>query len=199
MKPKTITISRQYGSGGRAIAEKLAKEFGIPCYDNEVISLAAKESGAQEWEFGAAENPNFSNFIFSFSELAPRSASREIPYSEIIFQSQSDAIRRLYEKGPAVFLGRCGNHVLRDKPDCVHLFICGSLPKRVQRAVEAYGVEAKNADATVRKMDKARAAYYYSRTGHVWGDTSYYDLAVNTDQIGVDGAVALVKAYLDIR
>ena len=133
MKARTITISRQYGSGGHEVAKKLSEALGLPCYDNEVISLAAKESGAQLWEFQMAENLRDTNFIYNLSMIAPHSDIQEEPYSVKLFRAQSEAMAELAERGPAVFVGRCGNFVLRQDPEAVHFFICGSLAKRTER------------------------------------------------------------------
>lgn len=198
MKPVTITISRQYGSGGHAVAERLSQELGIPCYDNEVISLAAKESDISHWEFSMAENLRFTNFIFALSNTTPHCEVSEMPYSERIFQAQSDAIRKLAAQGPAIFVGRCAGYVLRDRADCLSLFLCGSSEARTRRAVEVYGLEPREAEREVRRVDKARAAYYYANTGLRWGYGPGYDLTVNTDRLGVEGAVKLVMAYLEL-
>lgn len=199
MKPKTITISRQYGSGGREIAERLSKELGIPCYDNEVISMAAKESDIGLWEFSMAEDMRFTNFIYTLSNTTPHCEVQEATYGERIFRAQSEAIRKLADKGPGIFLGRCGSYVLRDRPDCAHIFVCGSLAQRAKRAVEVYGLDPKEAEREVARTDKRRASYYFTNTGVRWGFGPGYDLVVNTDKLGVDGGAALIKAYLALR
>lgn len=197
MKARTITISRQYGSGGHEVAEKLSEALGLPCYDNEVISLAAKESGAQLWEFQMAENLRNTNFIYNLSMIAPHSDIQEEPYSVKLFRAQSEAMAELAGRGPAVFVGRCGNFVLRQDPEAVHFFICGSLAKRTERAVAQYGLAERGAQREVDRVDRQRAAYYGVNTSWRWGDGSYYDLVINTDRLGVDGAVATILDYLN--
>lgn len=197
MKARTITISRQYGSGGHEVAEKLSEALGLPCYDNEVISLAAKESGAQLWEFQMAENLRDTNFIYNLSMIAPHSDIQEEPYSVKLFRAQSEAMAELAGRGPAVFVGRCGNFVLRQDSEAVHFFICGSLAKRTERAVAQYGLAERGAQREVDRVDRQRAAYYGVNTSWRWGDGSYYDLVINTDRLGVDGAVATILDYLN--
>ena len=199
MKAMTITISRQYGSGGRAIAQQLSKDLAIPCYDNEVISKAAKENDIGMWEFTLAENMRFSDFIYALSDISPSCEVQPLTYGERIFKAQSQALLELAEQGPAVFLGRCGNYVLRDRPDCIHLFICGSAQARIRRAVEVYGLKEKDAASEIQRIDKLRASYYSTNTGHRWGYGETYDLIINTDTIGVDGAVKLIKDYMALR
>ena len=197
MKARTITSSRQYGSGGHEVAKKLSEALGLPCYDNEVISLAAKESGAQLWEFQMAENLRDTNFIYNLSMIAPHSDIQEEPYSVKLFRAQSEAMAELAERGPAVFVGRCGNFVLRQDSEAVHFFICGSLAKRTERAVAQYGLAERGAQREVDRVDRQRAAYYGVNTSWRWGDGSYYNLVINTDRLGVDGAVATILDYLN--
>lgn len=192
---RTITISRQYGSGGRDVAKMLAEKLGIPCYDNEVISQAAKDNDIQVWEFQMAEEMRNTNFIYAMSAITPRADIGEMSYNGRIFQVQSDAMAAMAKKGPAVFLGRCGNYVLR-KTDAVHIFLCGSVPERVRRAVAEYGLTEKDAEDDVRRLDRQRAAYFGANTGWRWGDGAHYDLVINTDRLGVEGTVQVILDYL---
>ena len=199
MKALTITISRQYGSGGRAIAQQLSKDLNLPWYDHEIISKAARESDIGAWEFSAAENMQLSDYLYALSDITPGSRQEQLTYGERIFQAQSRALEKLADRGPAIFLGRCGNYVLQDRPDCVHLFICGSPEVRARRAVEVYGLRERDAAREIRRMDKLRAAYYAANTGLHWGYGGDYDLIINTDKIGVEGAVRLIKNYMILR
>ena len=199
MKALTITISRQYGSGGRAIAQQLSKDLNLPWYDHEIISKAARESDIGAWEFSAAENMQLSDYLYALSDINPNSGQEQLTYGERIFQAQSRALEKLADRGPAIFLGRCGNYVLQDRPNCVHLFICGSPEVRARRAVEVYGLRERDAAREIRRMDKLRAAYYAANTGLHWGYGGDYDLIINTDKIGVEGAVRLIKNYMILR
>ena len=199
MKALTITISRQYGSGGRAIAQQLSKDLNLPWYDHEIISKAAQESGFGAWEFSAAENMQLSDYLYALSDINPSSGQEQLTYGEKIFQAQSRALEKLADRGPAIFLGRCGNYVLQDRPNCVHLFICGSPEIRARRAVEVYGLRERDAAREIRRMDKLRSAYYAANTGLHWGYGGDYDLIINTDKIGVEGAVRLIKNYMILR
>lgn len=199
MKALTITISRQYGSGGRAIAQQLSKDLNLPWYDHEIISKAARESDIGAWEFSAAESMQLSDYLYALSDITPGSGQEQLTYGERIFQAQSRALEKLADKGPAIFLGRCGNYVLQDRPNCVHLFICGSPEVRARRAVEVYGLRERDAAREIRRMDKLRSAYYAANTGLHWGYGGDYDLIINTDKIGVEGAVRLIKNYMILR
>lgn len=199
MNALTITISRQYGSGGRAIAQQLSKDLNLPWYDHEIISKAAQESDIGAWEFSAAENMELSEYMYALSDINPGAGAQQLTYGERIFQAQSRALEKLADRGPAIFLGRCGNYVLQDRPNCVHLFICGSPEVRARRAVEVYGLRERDASREIRRMDKLRSAYYAANTGLHWGYGGDYDLIINTDKLGVEGAVRLIKNYLILR
>ena len=192
MKAMSVTISREYGSGGTAIAKRLAEVLGIPCYDKEVIAKAAEENNIQMWEFSMAENNPYSvhytDFVYALSDNR-----------ELIFKSQSKAMEDLADKGPAVFLGRCGNYILRNRPDCIHVFICASYSTRIRRAMETYGLKEREAEREIRRVDRLRAAYYGSNTGQRWGSGETCDLVINTDEIGVEGAVKLIQSYIALR
>ena len=192
MKAMSVTISREYGSGGTAIAKRLAEVLGIPCYDKEVIAKAAEENNIQMWEFSMAENNPYSvhytDFVYALSDNR-----------ELIFKSQSKAMEDLADKGPAVFLGRCGNYILRNRPDCIHVFICASYSTRIRRAMETYGLKEREAEREIRRVDRLRAAYYGSNTGQRWGSGETCDLVINTDEIGVEGAVKFIQSYISLR
>lgn len=198
MKKRIVTISRQYGSGGHAVAERLSQELGIPLYDNEAISTAVQDSELDQWQFPMADTMRKTSLLYTLSNTTPRFDLRSMPYDEAIFKAQSEAIKRLADEGPGIFVGRCGNYVLQNREDCVHVFICGSLEARARRAVEVYGLDSKDPMKQIRRVDRAREAYYNGNTGLRWGFGANYDLSINTDEIGVEGAVALIKAYMEL-
>ena len=144
-----------------------------------------------------AENLRDTNFIYNLSMIAPHSDIQEEPYSVKLFRAQSEAMAELAERGPAVCVGRGGHGVLRRDPEAVPYFICGSLAKRTERAVAQYGLAERGAQREVDRVDRQRAAYYGVNTSWRWGDGSYYDLVINTDRLGVDGAVATILDYLN--
>lgn len=198
MKARTITISRQYGSGGHEVAKKLSEALGLPCYDNEVISLAAKESGAQLWEFQMAENLRDTNFIYNLSMIAPHSDIQEEPYSVKLFRAQSEAMAELAERGPAGLCRPvrqlCAAAGLGGGP-FLHLRLLGQA-NRAGGGPVWFGRAGRPAGGGPSGPGQ-RAAYYGVNTSWRWGDGSYYDLVINTDRLGVDGAVATILDYLN--
>ena len=139
MSIPVITISREYGSGGRAIGEKLAKELGIPFYNKELILMAAKESGLSEEYIKKAEQQKSTSFLYGLYMGA-----QQLPMNDQIFLIQSKIIREIAEKGPCVIVGRCADYVLRERKDLLSVFIHAPLSFRAQRAQKVYEKTASN-------------------------------------------------------
>lgn len=199
MKNVIITISRQYGSGGRQIAQLLSKELNIPYYDNELISMAAEKSGIKDEIFKDAELQAGNNFLYLLSRLGPETQVYGMPFNEKIFNIQSQVIRDLAAKGPCVIVGRCADYVLNDYQNTVNVFTYAPFQTRVARAVTEYGLNRENAEKDVRKVDKARESYYNYHTGNKWGNAANYDLMINMNFLTLESAVKLILDYLDLR
>ncbi|MFW5646284.1 MAG: AAA family ATPase [Acetivibrio ethanolgignens] len=199
---KIITISRQYGSGGREIGEKLAKEFGVPFYDNELISRAAKESGFAEAAFEHAEEKATNSLLYSIAMGMNAYGNQDFGFSSLslddkIFLAQSNIIRKVAEDGPCVIVGRCADYVLKDVPNVVNVFVYAGLDFRINRATKLYGISERKAAEQVMKYDKRRANYYNYHTSEKWGNMFNYDLAVKTECVGIDESVALIKVFVE--
>ena len=199
MKNVIITISRQYGSGGRQIAQLLSKELNIPYYDNELISMAAEKSGIKDEIFKDAELQAGNNFLYLLSRLGPETQVYGMPFNEKIFNIQSQVIRDLAAKGPCVIVGRCADYVLNDYQNTANVFTYAPFQTRVARAVTEYGLNRENAEKDVRKVDKARESYYNYHTGNKWGNAANYDLMINMNFLTPESAVKLILDYLDLR
>ena len=199
MKNAIITISRQYGSGGRNVALQLSKELNIPFYDNELISLSAEKSGINAKLFETAEIQAENNLLYRLSRLGPDIQTFGVPINEKIFNIQSEVIRDLAAAGPCVILGRCADYVLKDFQNCINIYTYASFRTRVSRAVTDYGLNRDVAEKEVRRVDKARESYYNYHTGNKWGDPLNYDLMINMDFLDTEAAVGLIKEYLDLR
>lgn len=199
MEHKVITISRQYGSGGRIIAKRLAEELNIPFYDNELINLAAEKTGLSAECFQDAELVSRGNLLFSLTSLTPMMDNYGLPLNEKIFLVQSQVIKEVAEQGSCVIVGRSADYVLADFPNCINIFIYAEVDDRVKRAVEEYGLESKHAESTVLRTDKKRAGYYNYFAGRKWGKTENYDLCINTSKMSIDDVVAVLKDYIEKR
>lgn len=199
---KIITISRQYGSGGREIGKKLADAYGIPFYDKEIITRAAKETGFAEAAFERAEDKATNSLLYSIAMGMNVYSSADVGFAGLslddrIFLAQSNVIRKVAEEGPCVIVGRCADYILKERNNVVHLFISASPDFRIRRAIETDAVPEKKAAEVVLKKDKSRANYYRYHSGERWDNVLNYDLAIRSDLCGIDGTVACLKAYLD--
>ena len=183
-----ITIGREYGSGGRLIAQKLADALEIRYYDKELIQDVARQTGFSEHFIREAERRPTGSFIYDlYASIQPTS----IP--DQVFIAQTKVIREAAERESCVIVGRCADYILRERTDCLKVFVHAPLPERIRRAKEVYHAEAPNMDSFVLRQDKIRASYYnYFTTGR-WGDRREYDLCVNS-HMGIDGAVAVIQA-----
>ena len=196
---KIITISRQYGSGGRIVAKKLADALGIPFYDNELITMAAEKTGLSVECFKDAEKTSIGNLFFSLTSLTPTIDAVGLPLNEKIFLVQSQVIKEVAAEGSCVIVGRSANYVLQDNPNVINVFLQGDLEDRVKRAIDTYGQDAEGAEALVVKTDKRRANYYNYFTGGKWGKAENYDLILNTSRMDLDKIVEVIKTYVSLR
>lgn len=198
-KSKVITISRQYGSGGRVIGKLLAERLGIAFYDSELIRLAAEKTGLSQECFQGAEQTSTGNLLLSLTTLTPNVDSYGLPMPEKIFLVQSQVIKEVAEKGSCVIVGRCADYVLSEHPNCIDIFLQADLNDRVSRAVGQYGLPQKNAEAAVIKTDKKRAGYYSYFTGQKWGRAENYDLVLNTSRLSIEKVVDVLEKYVSLR
>lgn len=199
-----ITIGRQFGSGGRYVGRLLAEKLGIPFYDKELLSEAAKQSGICEEILEDHDEKPTRSLLFSLvtgmqHHVGSGNFYMDMPLNHRIFLAQFDAIRKLAEEGSCVIVGRCADYVLREDPDAVSVFVKADMPSKVARAVKYYGVEEDKAEERIRKADKQRASYYNYYATATWGDVDNYDLVVDTGVLGVEGAVELITKFLELR
>ena len=203
-KNVVITIGRQFGSGGRYVGRLLAEKLGVPFYDKELLSEAAKNSGICEEIFEEHEEKPTRSLLFSLvtgmqSHMAAGNFYMDMPLNHKIFLAQFDAIRRIAGEGSCVIVGRCADYVLRENPDAVSIFVKGDMESKIARAVKYYGIEEDKAEERIRKADKQRASYYNYYATATWGDVDNYDLVVDTGVLGVEGAVELIAKFLELR
>ena len=182
-----ITISREYGSGGRAIGEKLAKELGIPFYNKELILMAAKESGLSEEYIKKTEQMKATSFLYGLYMGA-----QQLPMNDQIFLVQSKIIRELAEKGPCVIVGRNADYVLKDREDVLHTFIHADEDFRADRIVRLYGESEKSPKARLAEKDKRRKVNYQHYTGRNWGEACNYDICLDSGTIGVETCADII-------
>lgn len=192
-----ITVSRQYGSGGREIGRKLAQRLGIPYYDKELISLAAQRSGYSPALFEEADQSAGNSMIFSLMRAGSMAGSYELPLHDKIYLIQSGVIQQVAKKGSCVIVGRCADYVLQDKFPCVNIFIHSSLPRRMDRGVKVYGISPDTVQSVLLRTDKRREAYYNYYTGRKFGDARNYTLTLDSLGVGIENAVRVLADYVE--
>jgi cytidylate kinase len=191
MKNCTVTIAREYGSGGRLIGRALAEVLGVSFYDKELISLAAKESGLHEDFIQNIENRTSSGFLYNLYMTY-----HELPIPEQIFIAQSNRIKDIAEREPSVIIGRCADYVLAGKENCIRVFIHAPLEFRVRIVQEEYHEGTGEIHGFIRKQDKDRASYYNFFTQQKWGRAQNYNLCLDSS-IGITASVRLLKKYVE--
>ena len=197
-----INIGRQLGSGGRAIGEALAKRLGVGYYDKELIRLASEQSGFSR-EFFEKADERASRRGLGSSLFGIRSAfwsempvSHNVLSNDALFKVQSDVIRRLADEGSCVFVGRCADYILRDHPRAVSLFITANHDDRVARLMRINGIDAKQAEALMEKVDHRRMGYYNYYSNKRWGAAHTYDLCINSSDLGIERTTDFVEQFV---
>ena len=193
MKKTVITVSREYGSGGRLIARKLADELGVGYYDGELLSLVAKESGYTE-DFVRRNDQKKTQSLLYHLYIG----SQILPASDMIFIAQSRVIKDLYAKESCVIVGRCADYVLRGYDGVINVFVTAPLESRIARVRDEYGEQADNYSVYIKKKDKNRIAYYNYFADDAWGKVQTYDISVNSD-IGIDRSADILTDYIRAR
>ena len=192
MAKNVITISRQFGSGGRTVGRRLAERLGVPFYDKELVNQVADETGfdVSFIEENGEFSPSKSIFSFAMSQGIPI-MQNGLSMSDFIFCVQRQVILKLAEQ-PCVIVGRGADYVLRDREDCFNVFIHADVQSRAERIVKLYGESEKRPEERLADKDKKRKIYYKHYTDREWGDAKNYDICLNSGKIGIDKCVELI-------
>ncbi len=199
MKKRVITVSRQFGSGGRTIAKKIAAELGIPYYDKELVKKIAAETGFSEEYISEAGEYAFSRRSFLFSLAVTNSYTHnpgELSIPDKIYIMQNNIIKELAEKEECVIVGRCGDYILREREDCLHTFFFADMDFRAKHIVENYGETDVPTEKRLREKDDKRKVYYRHYTGREWGDANNYHVTMNTAAIGIDACADAIVSMV---
>lgn len=201
MSKQIITISREFGSGGRLIGRRLADDLGIPYYDKELLSRISEESGFSKEMMEEAEMKAKNSFFYSLSSAfgTGDSGPDSLSLNERFFLAQFDTIRKIADEGSCVIVGRCADYVLRGITGATNIFIYAEKGDKIKRAVEEYNVPEKDVKKVMNDTDKARANYYNYHTGRKWGDPVNYNLCIDSGYISIDNIVKLIKDYLELK
>lgn len=184
MKKRIITISREFGSGGRFIGEEVAKKLGIAYYDKNIINEIAEKSGlSPEYIQENAElSPKKGLFAYAFAGRDVTGKSVE----DMVYEAQRNVILELADKEPCVIIGRNADYILKDRDDVLNVFIHGGTPEKIQRITRLYNVEEQKAVKMMVDIDKRRMVNYNFYTNQKWGKADNYTLCLNSSQLGYD-------------
>lgn len=194
MRYSIITINREFESRGSEIAQEVAKRLHLPYVDKFLITESAQKSGFSVEKIEATDEKLASRFEYSQAEAGHYYSTSDspMPTNDQIAQVQFELIRELAQEGPCLIVGRCANHLLRDRDDVLDVFIHAGRDGRVQRTMESLQLSERSAVRLLRRTDKARKAYYKNYTGMDWNDPNSYHMVVNSDKLGFEACVDLI-------
>lgn len=201
----TLTLGRQFGSGGRKIARKVADMLGIEFYDKNLIAIAAKESGLSENLFDGIDEKPTNSLLYSLvmGLQSDRSSSfyryGDILNSDTIFRIQSQVIEDLVSDKSCVVVGRCSDYVLRNKKNVLNIFIHADEEFKLERVMRIYKQSEKEALETMKKTDKKRSNYYNFYTNQEWGNALNYHLSLNSAALGIDDSAKFICDFVKMK
>lgn len=181
-----ITIAREYGSGGRYIGKIIAEKLGIKLYDKDFILKVAEQTGLTEEYIESNEQKrtvlaNLNNGYYS-----------GLTNADELFVKETNIIKELADKESAVIIGRCADYVLREKENVIKIFIYSTKEDKIKRATNIYGLDSKNAEKEINKINKLRANHYKHYTDRIWNDPENYNICINSDTLGVEKTADLI-------
>lgn len=193
MSKNIITISREFGSGGRTIGKEVAKRLGYEYYDKDLVKMVALETGLdegfieQEGEY--ASGKNILSYIFSSSN---RPVMNGMTMDDFLWVMQRKIVLDIAEKGHCVIVGRCADYILKDRSDCLNVFVHSSMENRAERIVRLYGESEKSPEKRLEEKDKKRSLYYKRHTDREWGKSQNYNLSIDSGMFGIDKCVDII-------
>jgi cytidylate kinase len=200
-----ITIARGFGSGGKTVAYQLAKQLGIHCYENRILTLASQMTGIDEGKFQQNDEKLDGNLFIQRLASLPRATGviavdREFKGNKILFEAQAKIIKELSKTESCIIVGKCSDYVLRNFERKISIYIEAPRNVCVKRIMEKMNIDEKEAERLLIKTDKYRANYYkYYTNGEDWQCPVNYDLTINTAQTGIEGCVDIIKHYLYMK
>ena len=188
MEKTIITISREFGSGGRTLGRMVAEKLGIPFYDKELVDQIALESGfAPKFvEEHGEHSPSGSLFSYAFAPQGIPGVMNGLSTADFLWNVQCSVILQLAEKGPCVIVGRNADYILKDHPEALHVYVFADVPYRAERIVRLYGESEKTPEQRLAEKDKRRRVNYHHYTGRTWGQAQNYDICLDTGVLGIE-------------
>ena len=194
MEKKIITISREFGSGGRTIGRMVADALNIPFYDKELVDQVALESGfAPKFvEEHGEHSPGRSALSYAFAAQGMPGVMNGMSTADFLWNIQCSVILQLADKGPCVIVGRNADYILKDRPDALHVYIHADMAYRADRIVRLYGESEKSPAARLQEKDKRRRVNYQHYTGRDWGQAQNYDVCLNSSTLGIEQCANII-------
>ena len=194
MSRNIITISRQFGSGGRTVGRLVADALGYPFYDKELVDQIALESGfAPKYiEENGEHSPTGSLLSYAFAPQGIPGIMNGLSSADFLWNIQCSVILQLADKGPCVIVGRNADYILKDREDAFHVFVFADIPFRAERIVRLYGESEKSPEARLQEKDKRRRVNYHHYTGRNWGQAQNYDLCLDTGVLGIEQCTDII-------
>ena len=188
MEKKIITISREFGSGGRTVGRMVAERLGIPFYDKELVDQIALESGfAPKFvEEHGEHSPGSSLFSYAFAPQGVPGVMNGLSTADFLWNIQCSVILQLAEQGPCVIVGRNADYILKDRPEALHAYVFADVAYRAERIVRRYGESDKSPEQRLNDKDKRRRVNYQHYTGRTWGQAQNYDICLDTGVLGIE-------------
>ncbi len=185
-KKTVITVSREYGSGGRYVGRLIADKLGIKFYDKDLIIKLAEETGLSEEYIEKNEEKRTSLDVLN------NGFGSGLTNSDELFLKESELIKELAEKESCVIIGRCADFILKDNENILKVFISGTMKDKIKRVTKFYGIDEKDAEKEINKVNKQRANHYKHYTGNEWLEASNYDICINSDLYGVEKTADII-------
>jgi len=199
MEKTIITISREFGSGGRTLGHMVAEKLGIPFYDKELVDQIALESGfAPKYvEEHGEHSPSGSLFSYAFAPQGIPGVMNGLSTADFLWNVQCNVILQLAEKGPCVIVGRNADYILKDHPEALHVYVFADIPYRAERIVRRYGESEKTPEQRLAEKDKRRRVNYHHYTGRTWGQAQNYDICLDTGVLGIEQCADIVVGIVN--
>lgn len=186
---KIITMEREFASGGNEIGRRVAEKLGVKLFDRTILVEAAKRLDISPIYIGDLEETAPGSIIFNLSKTALGGSKKDnpnLPMTEKLFLEEKRIIEEIVGKQDCVIVGRCASYILKDRKDCLKVFVYADKDYRIERAVETEKIAREDAKDFLRKSDKRRSSFYNTHTGWKWGDISRFDLCLNSGSLGLD-------------
>lgn len=193
-----ITIERSYGSGGNEIGKKLAAKLGYKLYDRNILIEAAQNLDIPPMYIENLEESSSGSLIFNLSKSYSKVSANEksLPMAEKLFAEEKRIIEKAAEEGGCVIVGRAAGYILKEREDCLRVFVHGDREKRIHRAMEKENMSQAEAEAAMKKFDKRRRGFYNSTTKWEWGNPEYFELCLDSGKLGIDMCVELLSGVV---